>query len=356
MPITISHVVEALSALGGRATVEEIHRKVVEIAPAPIPKSSRQVVRGRLQDHSSDSTHYRGRGDFFRSVHGLADRRGIWELAPEAGKAAIVDHKDKTTVDAPRRKQSLRNPKWSRDELILALDMYMSNPASPPRKTSAEVAALSALLNKMHRLSGFSASPTLRNESGVYLKMMNLRALDPSFTVQGKVGMQAGGNLEKVVWRDYAGQRDKLAEDARAIRMIVHTAVEGEVANLPAGEPYEGEEGGVVLRLHKRYERDRKLVAEKRKAALIAGELACEACSFDFKVAYGSVGEGYIEVHHTKPVHLLVAGTKTKLADLALLCANCHRIAHRRREPLSVEEIKQILKNAHPAKARVQKC
>lgn len=349
MPITITHVVEALSALGGRATVEEIHRKVVEIAPAPIPKSSRQVVRGRLQDHSSDSSHYRGKGDFFRSVHGLADRRGIWELTPEAGGIRIVQSEGKAQVDALRRIQPPRNPKWSRDELILALDMYMNNPASPPSKTSAEVVALSALLNKMHRLSGADASPTLRNENGVYLKMMNLRALDPAFIVQGKVGMQAGGNLEKVVWKDYAGQRDRLADDARAIRVIVETAVEGEVAKLPVGEPYEGEEGGVVLRLHKRYERDRKLVAEKRKAALIAGELACEACSFDFKAAYGSLGEGYIEVHHTKPVHSLVAGTKTKLADLALLCANCHRIAHRRRTPLSVDEIKGILAKASKA-------
>lgn len=91
-------------------------------------------------------------------------------------------------IDAPER-----NPAWSRDELVLALDLYQTNPVSPPSKTSSAVKELSMLLNKMHRLNGLTASPTLRNENGVYMKMMNLRALDPAFLAQGKVGMQSGG-------------------------------------------------------------------------------------------------------------------------------------------------------------------
>ena len=82
------------------------------------------------------------------------------------------------------------------------------------------------------------------------------------------------------------------------------------------------------------------MVAEKRKSAAAEGALACEVCSFDFKVAYGDLGAGYIEVHHAKPVHTLVAGSKTKMADLAVLCANCHRMAHRRQVPLSVDDLR----------------
>ena len=58
------------------------------------------------------------------------------------------------------------------------------------------------------------------------------------------------------------------------------------------------------MRLHKRYERDPKLVREKRKAAAAAGSMACEVCGFDFEKAYGELGVGYIDVHHTKPVHM----------------------------------------------------
>ena len=53
MPVTVDDIVEALTLLGGEATVEDIHRKVIEIATPPIPISSRQIVRARLQEHYS---------------------------------------------------------------------------------------------------------------------------------------------------------------------------------------------------------------------------------------------------------------------------------------------------------------
>jgi hypothetical protein len=58
---------------------------------------------------------------------------------------------------------SARNPAWSRDELILALDLYLLNPASPPGKQSQEVIELSRLLNRMGRaleVHGSGAHPT----------------------------------------------------------------------------------------------------------------------------------------------------------------------------------------------------
>lgn len=236
-----------------------------------------------------------------------------------------------------------RNPDWTRDELILALDLYFTNPANPPGKASAAVAALSDLLNKIHWIAGGTASATFRNTDGVYLKMMNLRALDPTYTAQGKVGMKSGGSLEKIVWAEYAGRRAELTADAKAIRDAVSSANEVALAKLPTVEPYEGEEGGVIVRLHKRYERDPRIVAEKRKAAKLAGDFSCEVCGFDFEAAYGELGVEFIEIHHTNPVHQMKAGTNTKLSDLALLCSNCHRMAHRRRVPLTIAELKTIL-------------
>ena len=42
-----------------------------------------------------------------------------------------------------------RNPTWSRDELILTLDLYVQFKGNPPGKTSKEVTELSDLLNMM---------------------------------------------------------------------------------------------------------------------------------------------------------------------------------------------------------------
>lgn len=101
-------------------------------------------------------------------------------------------------------------------------------------------------------------------------------------------------------------------------------------------------EGSVVYRRHKVYERDREL--RKKKIAKVlhdCGELACEACGFDFARFYTDGGNGFIEVHHTTPVSQIKVGGKTKLEDLSLLCANCHRMAHRSKEILSVAELRE---------------
>lgn len=232
------------------------------------------------------------------------------------------------------------NPDWSRDEIILALDLYFSNPETIPGKESKAVLELSALLNQMHKAIGTEAGSTIRNANGVYLKLMNLRALDPAYTSQGKVGMQSGGKLEKALWAEYQGRTAELATDAAGIRGAVGKLEIAPVVPGSEPDPYEGEEGGVVLRVHKTYERDPKLVAEKRKQARLAGAMSCEVCGFDFASAYGALGTDYIEVHHTKPVHAMLPGAKTKLADLALLCANCHRMAHRKRVPLTLDELR----------------
>ena len=81
----------------------------------------------------------------------------------------------------------------------------------------------------------------------------------------------------------------------------------------------EAEEGRVITALHRQYERNSALVqAKKKKRALTAlGRLACEACGFDFRERYGDHGEGFIECHHTKPVHALKPGDKTRSGTFA---------------------------------------
>lgn len=44
-----------------------------------------------------------------------------------------------------------RNPGWTRDELILALDLYVRFKGNPPGKGSAEIIGLSAILNRLSR-------------------------------------------------------------------------------------------------------------------------------------------------------------------------------------------------------------
>jgi len=106
--------------------------------------------------------------------------------------------------------------------------------------------------------------------------------------------------------------------------------------------------------MHRVRERNRELVKRKRAAVLReTGRLACEACDFDFNEKYGEHGRGFIEVHHLLPLHALSPGSRTRLQDLAILCANCHRMVHAKAKWLTAFELQELLaQQSHTATAK----
>jgi hypothetical protein len=107
---------------------------------------------------------------------------------------------------------------------------------------------------------------------------------------------------------------------------------------------YEAIEGEPRLVTHFKRERNSKLAEQKKKAAK---NLRCEACSFDFEKVYGEThGKGFCEVHHKVPLGVTPLAKKNALADLAILCSNCHRIIHRmlRNDPrTTVADLTQLI-------------
>jgi len=238
-----------------------------------------------------------------------------------------------------------RNPAWSRDELILALDLYFLNPASPPGKQSQEVIELSRLLNRMGRALGVHGLGDFRNPNGVYMKMMNFRRFDPAYTGQGRVGLTRGNKDEQVVWNEFAGDRPRLAKLAAAIRAAVERDADELVELSIDDEGMEAPEGRVLTRLHRVRERNQKLVEQRKTKALREkGALTCEVCEFDYEKRYGKRGYGFIEAHHTRALASLPENGMTKLEDLALVCANCHRMIHAQKPWLSIEELRATLR------------
>jgi predicted HNH restriction endonuclease len=104
-------------------------------------------------------------------------------------------------------------------------------------------------------------------------------------------------------------------------------------------------EGREVLLQHRARERN-PAVASAAKLRFLHknGRFVCQACGFDFEDFYGEVGKGFIEAHHTTPVSDLSSGSKTKVADIALVCSNCHRMLHRRRPWLTMADLKALMK------------
>jgi 5-methylcytosine-specific restriction protein A len=174
------------------------------------------------------------------------------------------------------------------------------------------------------------------------MKLMNFRRFDPDY--EG-TGLQRGNKDEEVVWNLYYSQPDDLRKISDTIRSLVSSDTPIPPKEIISDDEEEGEEGQILTRTHRYRERNTKLVKRKKERVLKEqGTLSCEVCGFDFVKVYGDRGNGFIECHHTKPVSELVVGEKTKISDLSLVCSNCHRMIHRKRPWLSVEELKGVVK------------
>ncbi|EST37723.1 hypothetical protein N566_11535 [Streptomycetaceae bacterium MP113-05] len=144
------------------------------------------------------------------------------------------------------------------------------------------------------------------------------------------------------------------AEMAASAEALRSAALQGLLpsteANDAAGpeDAFTAPEGRLLSLLHLRRERDPRLRRRKIAAVRASGApLSCAVCDFDFGSTYGELGEGYVEVHHVVPLRL-TAETVTTLDDLALLCANCHRMCHRSlsvKQPWrSPDDLRQLLR------------
>jgi len=233
----------------------------------------------------------------------------------------------------------MRNPDWTRDELILAFELYLKKGNSP---SIAEINSLSDLLRSLPIHNNIPDLERFRNANGVATKLSNIAAGDPSY--HGK-GLTRGNKIEKEIWAEIQspGGKQNLIEAATAIRESSRT--ENSALNMPEEGEEECKEGKILYRKHRTRERDSKIVRKKKASVLSStGKLECEVCKFTFKDKYGRHGEDYIECHHKLP---LSSGAikNTRLTDLALVCANCHRMLHRGKPWPTIEVLKDIVQS-----------
>lgn len=235
-----------------------------------------------------------------------------------------------------------RNPAWTRDELILALDLYFH--INPARVTAAhpDIIALSELLNQLPIHDIDFKDVSFRNPNGVYMKLCNFLRLDPDYP--GK-GLDAGSKLDIEIWDEFSGKHDLLEITADTIRRNIHQVQEkGGFLSPVIIEDEEFFEGKLLTRIHLTKERNQTLIKRKKDSVLKqSGALSCEVCGFDFRAFYGELGAGFAECHHKTPVSELNYDQPTKLSDLAIVCANCHRMIHRARPMLTVSELREIV-------------
>lgn len=144
--------------------------------------------------------------------------------------------------------------------------------------------------------------------------------------------------------------------DTKNYRIVKPTEIEKDVFNelfsmaqeYVADEDYgfdsEFPEGKEIERKHRLRERNQAVIKSAKEAFKQKnGKLYCQVCGFDFQTRYGDIGADFIEGHHTLPISELKGEVKTKVKDVALVCSNCHKMLHRRRPWLKMEELQKLI-------------
>ena len=107
-------------------------------------------------------------------------------------------------------------------------------------------------------------------------------------------------------------------------------------------------EGALMTVKANKYERKQKA----RRECVAKKGYRCLVCGKDFEEQYGSIGKGFIHVHHLTPISSI--GKEYELIvdkDLAPVCPNCHYMLHRKDPPYTIKELRDMLQDgAKPVK------
>ncbi|ENG5983627.1 HNH endonuclease [Vibrio alginolyticus] len=229
------------------------------------------------------------------------------------------------------------NPKWTRDETILALELYLSSKDQVPSANDPRVQSLSELLRSFSFHDEFAKNETFRNPDGVAFKLQNLKAV-----ATGK-GLNNTSKTDQAVWNE-------LGNDPYLVKKLAADIKRG--LSVMAEEPREyrnnvnHDEGSVIYRIHAKRERSSSLRKKFINKCRRTGELTCALCGSYATHIPPNYRDSVFEVHHIHPLNN-TGKTKNSLKDLVLLCASCHRVIHKlireQTEPTSIEEARSHL-------------
>lgn len=107
--------------------------------------------------------------------------------------------------------------------------------------------------------------------------------------------------------------------------------------NLDLASIYEGNPKWINIKTY-----DRSSIA--RQDCLEHYGYNCFVCNFNFEKFYGEIGKNFIEVHHLIPISKRQTEYQINpIKDLRPVCSNCHRMLHRTRTSISIQELNEKL-------------
>ncbi len=152
----------------------------------------------------------------------------------------------------------MRLDAWTREQLIVALNLYWKIPYNK----------ISGSSNQMIK----DVAPLIgRTPAALAYKLMNFTSLDPERRDKGNKGKSSASETDKVIWKEYFGAWDKLALDSMAILVQKdHKLIEEIVKNEESFEHLDGKERAQIVnvRVNQRDFRQRILASYNHKCCI----------------------------------------------------------------------------------------
>ena len=105
------------------------------------------------------------------------------------------------------------NKNWTRDELIVAFNLYCKIPFSKIYYKHPQIVKLAHIIG--------------RTPSAVALKLVNFGRLDPELQKRNIVGMRHGSKSEETIWNEFRNNWEELAfEGERIFAELKHEPIE----------------------------------------------------------------------------------------------------------------------------------
>ena len=94
---------------------------------------------------------------------------------------------------------------WSREELILAMNLYCQLPFGRLHKGTPEIIELANAIG--------------RTPSSVAMKLSNLASLDPVHRERGVKGLSSASNMDRKIWGEFHDNWEELAAESESLRL-----------------------------------------------------------------------------------------------------------------------------------------
>lgn len=114
---------------------------------------------------------------------------------------------------------------WTRDQLLIALRLYMRTPFGRLHARNPEILELASRIG--------------RTPSALAMKACNFASLDPAFRRTNRLGLSRASESDRALWSEFTGNTESLAADAEAAfaRFAPLQAAENEAdIRIPVGE------------------------------------------------------------------------------------------------------------------------